>query len=151
MTPSPDPANHPLRILCAEDDELLLACTAELLHLRGYDVDCATDGRQALDKLLKDRAAFDLLITDRQMPRLDGVGLVEESRRAGFRGKVIVFATALSESDRDRFGRLSVDAIVEKTSRAETLLEAVQRLSAAAANKAARGASQSDRVPAAAA
>ena len=128
----------------------MLACTAELLHLRGYDVDCATDGRQALDKLLKDRAAFDLLITDRQMPRLDGVGLVEESRRAGFRGKVIVFATALSESDRDRFGRLAVDAIVEKTSRTETLLEAVQRLSAAAA-KAARSASQSDRVSAAAA
>jgi two-component system response regulator MprA len=150
MTPPGDSADPPLRILCAEDDELLLACTAELLHLRGYEVDCATDGRQALDKLLKDRAAFDLLITDRQMPRLDGVGLVEESRRAGFSGKVIVFATALSESDRDRFGRLSVDAIVEKTSRAETLLEAVQRLSAAAA-KAARCAGGSSPVSAAAA
>ena len=150
MTPSADSANHPLRILCAEDDELLLACTAELLHLRGYDVDCATDGRQALDKLLKARAAFDLLITDRQMPRLDGVALVEESRRAGFRGKVIVFATALSESDRDRFGRLSVDAIVEKTARAETLLEAVQRLSADA-GKPARRDSRRSRVSAAAA
>lgn len=147
MTAPRDQADPPLRILCAEDDEVLLACTAELLHLRGHNVDCATDGRQALDKLLKDRAAFDLLITDRQMPRLDGVGLVEESRRAGYRGKVIVFATALSESDRDRFGRLSVDAIVEKTSRAETLLEAVQRLSAAAAQRA----TQSGRVSAAAA
>jgi CheY-like chemotaxis protein len=150
MTSPRDPAEPPLRILCAEDDEVLLACTAELLHLRGHEVDCATDGREALEKLLQDRAAFDLLITDRQMPRLDGVGLVEESRRAGFRGKVIVFATALSDSDRDRFGHLSVDAIVEKTSRAETLLEAVQRLAAVVA-KATRRATQSNRASAAAA
>jgi CheY-like chemotaxis protein len=134
MTPPRDSADHPLRILCAEDDEVLLAWTAELLHLRGYDVRCASDGRQALDELLKDCAAFDLLITDRQMPRLDGLGLVEQSRRAGYRGKVIVFATALSESDRSHFRRLSVDAIIEKTSRAETLLQAVQRLSPIAAD-----------------
>ena len=140
MTQPRNPADHPLRILCAEDDEILLGCTAELLHLSGHDVRCAADGRQALDELLKDCAAFDLLITDRQMPRLDGVGLVEQSRRAGYRGKVIVFATTLSESDRSRFGGLSVDAIIEKTSRAETLLEAVQRLSPAAADAAQRAA-----------
>jgi CheY-like chemotaxis protein len=50
-------------------------------------VRCATDGRQALDELLKDCAAFDMLITDRQMPRLDGVALVEQSRRADSAGR----------------------------------------------------------------
>jgi CheY-like chemotaxis protein len=74
MTPLA-PARHSLRILCAEDDEDLLACTAELLHLHEHRVDCAADGREALEKLLQDSAAFDLLITDREMPRLDGVGL----------------------------------------------------------------------------
>jgi hypothetical protein len=47
---------------------------------------------------------------------------------------VIVFATALSESDRESLRQLSVDAIIEKTSRAETLLQAVQRLSPIAAD-----------------
>ena len=126
-------AGHSLRILCAEDDTDLLACTAELLHLQGHEVNCAPDGERALEQLLKDCAGFDLLITDRQMPRLDGVGLVEQSRRAGYRGKVIVFATALSESDRRRFRGLAVDAIIEKTSRPQTLLEAVQRLAPVAA------------------
>ena len=132
MTPL-SPAAHSLRILCAEDDEDLLACTAELLHLHEHHVRCATDGRQALEELSKDGAAFDLLITDREMPHLDGVALVEESRRAGFRGKVIVFATALSDSDRRRFACLSVDAIIEKTSPGGTLVQAVQKLSALAA------------------
>jgi CheY-like chemotaxis protein len=122
----------PLRILCAEDDEELLACTAELLHEQGHAVDCATDGEQALQVLLRDCDAFDLLITDRQMPHLDGVALVEESRRAGYRGKIIVFATALSELDRERFGNLAVNAIVEKASREQSLLEVVQRVAAAA-------------------
>jgi CheY-like chemotaxis protein len=133
MTPPRAPAGHSLRILCAEDDEDLLACTAELLHLHGHEVHRATDGRQALDRLLRRGATFDLLITDREMPRLDGVGLVEQARGGGYRGKVIVFATALSDSDRRRFARLSVDAIIEKTSRAETLLKAVQRLAPVAA------------------
>ena len=117
-----------LRILCAEDDEDLLACTAELLHLQGHDVECAADGQQALAELLKDCAAFDLLITDRQMPHLDGVTLIEQSRRAGYRGRVIVFATALSDSDRHRFGNLAVDAIVEKASRTQDLIATVQRV-----------------------
>ena len=127
------PVAPPLRILCAEDDEDLLACTAELLHEQGHAVDCAVDGQQALNVLLQDRDAFDLLITDRQMPNLDGVRLVEESRRAGYRGKVIVFATALSELDRERFGHLAVNAIVEKASREQSLLEVVQRVAAAVA------------------
>jgi CheY-like chemotaxis protein len=131
MTPLA-PARHSLRILCAEDDEDLLACTAELLHLHEHRVDCAADGREALEKLLQDSAAFDLLITDREMPRLDGVGLVEELRRCGYRGKVIVFATALSDSDRHRFASLAVDAIIEKTSPRGTLVNAVQTLAACA-------------------
>ena len=133
MTPSRDPAGHPLRILCAEDDADLLACTAALLRFHGHEVRCATDGREALDMLLGNGAAFDVLITDRQMPHLDGVGLVEQARRAGYDGKVIVFATALSDSDRRRFARLSVDAIIEKTSPVATLLQAVLRLSPVAA------------------
>ena len=131
---NPPPAGgHSLRILCAEDDEDLLACTAELLHEQGHAVDCATDGQQALSELLKDCEAFDLLITDRQMPHLDGVSLVEESRRAGYRGKIIVFATALSESDRQRFRHLAVNAIVEKASRPQDLLEVVRQVAVATA------------------
>jgi len=128
-----DPVTGPaLRILCAEDDEDLLACMAELLHLQGHDVNCAADGMQALTEIQKDCEAFDLLITDRQMPYLDGVSLVEESRRAGYRGKIIVFATVLSDSDREHFDRLEVDAIIEKASDEQNLLETVQKLAVSA-------------------
>ena len=129
MTIRGDAAHQSLRILYAEDDRQILACTAELLHHHGHEVNCATDGSQALLKLIRDQNAFDVLITDQQMPHLDGLGLVEQSRRAGYRGRIVVFASALSESDRRSFTRLAVDAIVEKGSRAQTLLETLHRLS----------------------
>jgi DNA-binding response OmpR family regulator len=78
--------------------------------------------------VIADCGAFDLLITDFRMPRLDGLGLVKQSRLAGYRGKVIIFSSALSDGDRERFGNLSVDAMIEKPSRLEELIAVVERL-----------------------
>ena len=64
-------------LLC--DDELHILRAAEIkLSRAGYDVECAHDGQQAWEAI--ERQCPDLLITDCQMPRLDGLGLVRRIR-----------------------------------------------------------------------
>jgi CheY-like chemotaxis protein len=71
------------RVLLVDDEEALVASVAQMLTELGYRVQTATSGPEALARLTADGAAFDLLVTDRNMPELDGVQLLEELLRRG--------------------------------------------------------------------
>lgn len=63
------------RILLVEDEPSARAALAELLALEGYEVAAAVDGEEALARL---RVFLpDLVLTDLQMPRLDGFALID--------------------------------------------------------------------------
>ena len=63
------------KVLVVEDEALVRAIASEVLKDAGYDVREAGDGREALDLL--EIAPVDLLITDIQMPRMNGYQLAE--------------------------------------------------------------------------
>jgi two-component system chemotaxis response regulator CheY len=65
-------------ILVVDDTRSMRKMVAAVLAQAGYDVAEAGDGVEALD-LAKDRV-FDLVVTDHNMPRMDGVTLVKELR-----------------------------------------------------------------------
>ena len=119
---------QPLRILCADDNAELVELIAESLQFYGYRVDWVLNGEEALKLIAAEPNKFDLLITDMEMPLLDGYNLVVQTRQAGFRGKIIVFAGALSSQDRDRFGQLAVEAIIDKPANHRQLIGVVARL-----------------------
>ena len=119
---------HSLRILCADDNIELVELLSDMLRFYGYRVECAYDGAHALRTISTAPDKFDLLITDMQMPELEGDELVVQARGAGFRGKVIVFAGALSLQERQRFGELAVEAIVDKPADHRQLISVVARL-----------------------
>lgn len=58
--------DQPARLLIADDEEVYLLSTADLLRQQGYLVDCAMDGHEAARKLRETR--YDLLISDIRMP-----------------------------------------------------------------------------------
>jgi CheY-like chemotaxis protein len=65
------------RILLADDDAATRALVQRALGVDGHDVAATQDGAEALEKLQAGNARFDVLITDVQMPGLDGVTLIE--------------------------------------------------------------------------
>jgi len=71
------------RVLLAEDDAAVRAATARVLENNGYRVAVAEDGQAALDALRG--AAFDLVLSDVTMPRLNGYQLCELARADGIR------------------------------------------------------------------
>ena len=63
------------RLLVAEDDEAVRAFLEKAFELDGHTVLTAQDGAMALEVLAREGGAFDLLLTDIQMPVMDGIAL----------------------------------------------------------------------------
>ncbi|HET8936467.1 MAG TPA: sigma-54 dependent transcriptional regulator [Polyangiales bacterium] len=76
------------KILVIDDDSNARASLAEFLRSEGYEVETAADGLKALPKL--DAFAPDLVLTDLQMPGLDGLGVLTKALEAEFEPAVIV-------------------------------------------------------------
>lgn len=84
------------KILIAEDENLMAELVADILGELGYLVKTAPDGAEALE--LFNREDFDLLVTDIQMPRMNGIDLIKNIREMP-KGKemAIVVATAYGQ------------------------------------------------------
>lgn len=67
------------RIMTVDDSATIRQMVALTLRDAGYEVIEAVDGRDALERLAKE--SVDMLITDLNMPNLDGVGLIREVRQ----------------------------------------------------------------------
>ncbi|HQR42998.1 MAG TPA: response regulator, partial [Gemmatales bacterium] len=63
------------RLLIVDDELLIRESLAEFLEQEGFTVRTAADGPSALK--LADEQPFDLVLTDIQMPQMDGVELLE--------------------------------------------------------------------------
>lgn len=122
------PAGHPLRVLYADDMPELRDLLTLLIQREGHQVVTAEDGAAAWEICGADLTAFDLVITDHQMPRLNGVGLVEKLRAAGFGGKLMVFTSEPSEGVHLAYRRLGVDFILLKPIFPHMLRDALRTL-----------------------
>src|SRR5256885_13242872 len=108
-------------VLVADDDAWILRMVATVLEKRGYSVETAVDGEDALARALA--RPPDLLITDVMMPKVDGWSLVRQLRAHSEMAMLpVIFLTALSsEDDRIRGFRLGADDYVTKPFRFEEL------------------------------
>jgi two-component system, OmpR family, response regulator len=87
------PPDRSARILLVDDEQPIQTLLSYPLRKEGYDVVQATDGLQALERF--DEQAFDLVVLDLMLPRLDGL---EVCRRLRTRSSVpIIMLTAKSE------------------------------------------------------
>lgn len=73
-------------ILLAEDDPVTRMLMTRLLRRAGYDVDAVADGAEALDKMTA--RYYPLLVTDWEMPGMDGVALCKAVRNLQLDGYV---------------------------------------------------------------
>lgn len=69
------------RILLSEDDEAVRSFVKRALELDGHSVEAAEDGGEALEVLIREKGAFDLLVSDIKMPVMDGIALALHSAR----------------------------------------------------------------------
>lgn len=115
-----------IRILLVEDDEELSVVTALRLRKCGYNVVCAMDGKQTLERLKEERV--DLVLLDVMLPDMDGHELCTKMRgeEIGYAGPII-FMSCLGDSKNivDAFREGGNDYIV-KPAKQEVLLERIE-------------------------
>jgi len=128
--PSPLREQKKLRILCADDDSMLGQVLLRLFSTAGHEVQHAADGLEAWEKLSRDIGYFDVLITDHQMPGLDGLELVELLRQANYTGRIVVHSSMITAVESEKYRTLGVHQIVSKPAPAEELLAVVEAIHA---------------------
>ncbi len=69
------------RVLIADDEASMRALVARAIAMDGHETVTAQDGAEALDILTRERGGFDLLLTDIQMPIMDGIALALSAAR----------------------------------------------------------------------
>jgi DNA-binding response OmpR family regulator len=80
-TPNPEPPAYKPRILIAEDEHDIRANLSRLLRMEGFDVQIASNGREALEMIHAQLPALpDLVLTDMMMPELSGSQLLQALR-----------------------------------------------------------------------
>jgi two-component system, cell cycle response regulator CpdR len=96
------------RVLIADDEDSMRTLVARAIAMDGHDIVTAQDGAEALEILTREDGAFDLLLTDIQMPIMDGIALALSAAR-DFPGLTILLMTGFADQ-RERASNLSAIA-----------------------------------------
>lgn len=91
-------------ILLVDDSPTILMSIKGILAKAGLSVETAKDGQEALDRI-KTGLKPDLIISDVNMPRMDGITFVREARKAGLRFIPILMLTTESEQAKRQAGK----------------------------------------------
>jgi len=94
------PGGRALRVLLADDNVINREVGVALLEELGLQVDTAVDGRDAVDQVAA--TAYDLVLMDMQMPRLDGLAATREIRASPTGASLPVVAMTANAFDHNR-------------------------------------------------
>jgi len=115
-----------IKILYAEDYDLVLFTVKQLLELEGWAVDISRDGAAAL-KLIESNIEYDLLLLDEDMPVIRGVELVRRARSLPHRRETPIIIFTASECSEDALTSRA-DACLKKPSGLRDLIRTIEEL-----------------------
>ena len=120
------------RALVVDDQRNLTALVEKMLVKMGFEVVCATDGALAYGELVGDASAFDLIISDLTMPRVDGIELARRARELGVEAPFLLMTGNASALEEDDWLAAGVTSVLTKPFMPEELQAAVAKLMATA-------------------
>ena len=122
--PRPAPTGR-ARILVVDDEETVRELLSKTLALAEYEVDVATEGRTAIDRMRI--IPYDLLITDLRMPGVDGLTVIREARRLKADIPVIIVTGYSTEASAIEAINLGVQGYLTKPFRVPRVLAAAAK------------------------
>ncbi len=132
MGPVTKPSAPPLRVLLAEDDPVNQKVAENLLAQQGHEVTTVGDGQAALDRVVNERKAFDVVLMDVRMPEMDGLAAArairEWEQHAGGYLPIIAMTAQAMAGDRERCLEAGMDDYVSKPVRVTELDDALRRV-----------------------
>ncbi len=102
------------RVLYVDDMRELREVARLALSRSGHRVECAPDGKDALELVRANPGVFDIVITDHHMAVMNGIELVMKLRELNFAGKIVVVSSELNLEVEMDYRRLGIDRILYK-------------------------------------
>jgi DNA-binding NarL/FixJ family response regulator len=114
------------KLLLIDDDPNLILLVKDYLEFRGYNVDTAENGREALEIL--DNLVPDMIICDVMMPEMDGYTLVKHIRQEPITNRIPVLFLSAKGQSQDRVKGLNegADVYMSKPFEPEELVAQVE-------------------------
>ena len=103
-----EPARRRKRILVVDDSITVRELERQLLQSRGFDVDVAVDGMDGWNAIRGGQ--YDLVVSDVDMPRLDGIGLVSLIKADPARRDIPIVIVSYKDREEDRLRGLEAGA-----------------------------------------
>ena len=113
-------------LLIVDDEPEIRAEMTEYFVGKGYRVEQAADGLEALERV--EAAMPDAVITDLKMPRCDGFELIRRLRAAHASLPIVAIAGTFAHADLDRAGDLGAQATMRKPIRLRELADTLRGL-----------------------
>lgn len=116
------------RILTVDDSASVRQMVSFTLRKAGHAVDEAADGQEGIEQARRQK--FDLIVTDLNMPRIDGIGMIAAVRQLpGYAFTPILMLTTESQPEKKDAGRKAgATGWIVKPFQADQLIAVVQKL-----------------------
>jgi DNA-binding response OmpR family regulator len=115
-----------MKILIVDDEGPLLDQLQRTLENQRYIIETAADGEAALDKIFE--SLFDAIILDIMLPKIDGLTVLEEARKAGIDTPVLMLTAKGDTEDRVKGLDLGADDYLAKPFSLDELLARLRAL-----------------------
>ncbi len=119
----------PKTILVVDDSRSVLAVIGTTLKVAGYNVIQASDGQEGLDVLNGDEN-IDMIITDLNMPNMDGITFIQEIKKlADFElTPICMLTTETEQSKLENDASISTEAWITKPVQPARVIDIVNRI-----------------------
>ena len=121
-----------IKILYVEDSLSLLKLMRRMLEKIGCDCDTAIDGREGMNKIFKKKKQneeYDLILTDNQMPNMNGREMVSILRNEYmYKGYVVGLTGSVAEEEVEEFIASGCDEVLHKPLNEAKLLEVLRNV-----------------------
>jgi len=112
------------KLLVVDDDKSYLNALKKILTKMGYAAEVAAGSEEALKILEKEK--FPLIITDLDMPGLDGVELCKQIRKIDSKSIVYALSGYIAEYDTENLEKSGFDGYLSKPAKIEVLKKAIE-------------------------
>ncbi|GAA4423989.1 response regulator [Acidovorax lacteus] len=114
-------------IFLIDDSSTMLMSLKSTLEISGFKVEVANDGQAALERVQQGLKP-DLIITDINMPRLDGIGFITEARKLLRFTPILTLTTESQQAKRDEAKRLGATGWLVKPVGGNDLVQVIRQV-----------------------
>ena len=115
------------RIFIVEDEETLRDLLREVLEEKGYLVETAGDGKEALSMLSR-KSDYALVICDLGLPELDGIDVLTRIKQTGLAMKTVIASGFIDPEESKKIEKLKIDGVIQKPYNPDNVVKKIRQI-----------------------